>query len=137
MVSNKQKGNIAELQFKAILMKTYNEEQIERARPTYKYIGPGRIISSPNDFWSLFDLIVKDRVCTKYIQVKSNPSGVAHAKPMIVEFIKKYGCQTDMFFIAQKVARKGFIIKSLTKDGEITKEYCKLNGDECDLFTQS
>ena len=139
--SDKQKGNAIELKFKQVLLNWgYVDQQIERARPTYKHIfvrGKSMIISSQNDFYSLFDFIVKTEYTTFYYQVKSNPQNASAAKKEIIDFIAKYGMETDTFAIVQNVLCKGFILRPLTDLGEQEKKYINFKGVTLDSFTQS
>ena len=129
MVSNKQKGNAAEKQFKAVLYAWgFNDEQIEQARAKITVVGPGRFISSQNDFFKLYDFILRTNFNTFYIQVKSTGPHASTAKKGIMEDIAKYGRDGDHYIIAQKVAYKGFIMRHINKDGENKKEFINFKG---------
>jgi len=135
--SNKAIGARAEAQFKDVLHAwSFVDEQIEKARPTYKPIGGGRMISSPNDFYSLFDFMVKNKDFTMYIQVKAGEyagTNVSHAKKDILEWCDKYAMDTDKIMIAQKVDRKGFILRTYIDSIE-KKEYINFKGVTIDTF---
>lgn len=115
MVSSKQKGRAAEKQFREVLHHWgFEDEQIEQARPTYKPIGGGRVISSQNDFFNLYDFIVRSKELTMYIQVKSTDAHSSTAKKNILEDIEKYAREEgEMYLIAQKIPRKGFLLRYL------------------------
>jgi len=139
--SNKAKGAKAESQFKDILHSWgFLDEQIEKARPTYKPIGGGRMISSQNDFYNEFDFMVKHKAFTMYVQVKAGDyvndnytmGNVSTAKKSITEFITKYGMATDMFIIAQKIDRKGFLLRHIDCDDEFKREFINFKGVSCD-----
>lgn len=127
MPNKKQKGNVAELQLKTIYEnKGY---AVERARATLKMIGKGRFISTPNDLYGLFDLCCKCKVHTLWIQVKHTGSGqIGEYKPKIREWANKYCCNADIFILAEKVPRKGFILHEI-REREYLKHYMNLKGE--------
>jgi hypothetical protein len=130
-MSNKSKGRIAENQFRDILHAWgFEDAQIEQARPTYKPIGRGRVISSQNDLFSYYDFIVRSKQMTMYVQVKSTDSGASSAKHDIKNDIELYGRADDIYIIAQKVPRKGFILRHMNQEGEYKKDFVKFNGQK-------
>ena len=134
--SNRAIGSRAETQFKDILHAWgFLDEQIEKARPTYKMIGPGRILSSQNDIYSLYDFMVKHKGFTMYVQVKAGATARNHvstAKGRIMKFIDKYGMETDMHIIAEKIDRRGFILHHIYEKGEFKREYITFKGVSTD-----
>lgn len=129
-MSNKTKGRAAENQFREVLHAWgFEDEQIEQARPTYKPIGKGRIVSSQNDLWGLYDFIVRSCTQTLYVQVKSTDSGSSTAKSEIVPDIQKYGREGDYYIIAQKIPRKGFLLRYLNSEGRVRKETINFKGE--------
>ena len=121
-MSTKSKGNNCENQVKEIFISWgFPAESIEKARPTYKPIGKGRIICSQNDFWGLFDLIVKGPANTYYIQVKHDTAGYKKLRQEIREFKLKFGVPTDIFILAKKVPRKGFKFYYIEDKGKTEK----------------
>lgn len=146
-MKSKQKGRQTEKQFKDVFllnMMCFQEEQIEQARPTYKPIGNGRIISSQNDLFQKFDFMVKSQIFDMYIQVKSNPSHATEAVHDIREWADLYGNpDKDKFLVAQKVTRKGFILRYIEHDPKLKsyiitrKKYVNLKGEFIDKFKQS
>lgn len=131
MTSNKKKGRVAEKQFREVLHAWgYEDRQIEQARPTYKPIGNGRVVSSQNDLWGLYDFVVRNREYTEYVQVKSTDSGASSAKAAIQADIRDFGRKGDLYLIAQKVPRKGFILRGMNSKGEINKTMINFKGEE-------
>lgn len=120
---------MAENQFRDVLHEWgFEDAQIEQARPTYKPIGQGRVVSSQNDMWGLYDFVVRSCTQTLYIQVKSTDSGSSTAKSEIVPDIQKYGREGDYYIIAQKVPRKGFLLRYLNDKGDTRKEMINFKG---------
>ena len=114
-MSTSKKGNNVELKFRDVLYEWgFEPRQIERARPTYKPIGKGRIVSSRNDFWGLYDFVVRSCMNTWYIQVKSTISGVSDAKQKIVEDMRYNSRKGDIYIIALYLKRVGFMLYKLS-----------------------
>ena len=125
--SAKAKGRKAEADFKKILLRDFDEEQIEQARPTLKMIGQGRFISSRNDIFSLFDFMVITPNGFMFFQVKTHDSDVSRVKKDILRFQLKYGTPTTSFSIVQKIPRKGFILLNCD-DNFTVKKHINLGG---------
>ena len=140
MVSNKQKGDKAELEVNKILL---NQGFIINPAPrTMKrvYTPKGIIyVSQRNDHWGLFDVEARHKETprvTFHIQVKSNAIDVSKTKPKIMDWFNKYcKIETDYVEIWLRVSRKSFIrycYVHKTRDWE--KEYSNLKGDYCEPF---
>lgn len=116
-MNSKQKGNAVERKFHKIILKIFDDDQVDKARAILRPIGKGRFASSRNDFFGLFDFLIKDRDKNIYVQVKSGASEVSRAKNKLEEWFVDY-CdpETDHIWIALDLPRKGFLTYILTLD---------------------
>lgn len=130
------KGRRTEKQFHEILLNYgYEEEQIETPRRTVTMIGPGRMISSKNDLFGLFDFLVKDKKHDILIQVKSNSSDVYKVKPEIKKWADLFCNVRDVVRIALKIPRKGFRIYTYhVPDQRWSVHDIDLKGDVIDVL---
>ena len=111
-MNNKQKGDKAEKE----LFDHYNNKNdcvcIRSPRTMRRIFTPkGAIfISRANDFFGLFDLLVKfENKHANWIQVKTNPNDVYTAKNKIEQFYNKYCSSFEFVSIALRVNRKGWV----------------------------
>lgn len=126
-MNTKKKGTSIEKQVKEILEK--QGFVVMNSPRTMRPIGGGKYVSKDCDYFNLFDIVAKNCGWTRWIQVKSTPSGVSSAKKPIMEFHNRYMCDSETSEIWLKVPRKGFMIYVVGLCNNWFQDFVSLKGE--------
>jgi|TARA_Y100000310_G_scaffold103241_1_gene101541 isocitrate dehydrogenase kinase/phosphatase len=131
-VNTKKKGDKAENELAKLLQDFDETLMIEKAPRTMKRIfikGKPVYVSQRNDYWGLFDIMVKDTAGhTTWIQVKSNISHVSTALKKIKSKAEYFDGDSCVVYL--RVARKGWVVYYLDEE----KRFTDLKLHECEPF---
>lgn len=123
MTTNKQKGDA----FENLCKKKLEDAGyvVMKSPRKFIFLGPGKFVSKPNDYFNLFDLCAKKHNQTRWIQCKTGvlKTHVSDSKKAIQEFHDKYMGESESSEIWFK--ETGSRIIEIYQYDDKTKEFYK------------